>query len=74
MSNNEYLDFDDYFNNEIKVSKEDKAIIELETLLIGKMIEIREKKGLTQRQLAELTGMKQPAIARLEKLQTTVWR
>ena len=38
------LDFDDYFNNEIKVSKEDKAIIELETLLIDKMIEIREKK------------------------------
>lgn len=49
MSNNEYLDFDDYFNDETKVSKEDKAIIELETLLIGKMIEIREKKGLTQR-------------------------
>ena len=44
LKNNEYLDFDDYFNNETKVSKEDKAIIELETLLIGKMIEIREKK------------------------------
>ena len=44
LKNNEYLDFDDYFNNEIKVSKEDKAIIELETLLIDKMIEIREKK------------------------------
>ena len=44
MSNNEYLDFNDYFNDETKVSKEDKAIIELETLLIGKMIEIREKK------------------------------
>jgi len=27
-----------------KVSKEDKAIIELETLLTEKMIEIREKK------------------------------
>ena len=41
---NKYLDFSDYFNDEEKVSKEDKAIIELETLLIGKMIEIREKK------------------------------
>ncbi|MHB9335345.1 hypothetical protein ACWYBU_05165 [Fusobacterium polymorphum] len=44
LKNNEYLDFDDYFNDETKASKEDKAIIELETLLIGKMIEIREKK------------------------------
>ena len=33
MSNNEYLDFDDYLNDETKVSKEDKIIIELETLL-----------------------------------------
>ena len=44
LKNNEYLDFDDYLNDETKVSKEDKIIIELETLLIGKMIEIREKK------------------------------
>ena len=41
---NKYLDFSDYFNDEEKVSKEDKSIIELETLLIEKMIEIREKK------------------------------
>jgi len=44
LKNNEYLDFDDYFNNETKVSKEDKAIIELETLLIGKMIKLERKK------------------------------
>ena len=25
MSNNEYLDFDDYFNDETKVSKENKS-------------------------------------------------
>ena len=35
---NKYLDFSDYFNDEEKVSKEDKAIIKLETLLIGKKI------------------------------------
>ncbi|EEO43558.2 hypothetical protein FSDG_02117 [Fusobacterium animalis 7_1] len=35
---NKYLDFSDYFNDEEKVSKEDKSIIELETLLIGKKI------------------------------------
>ena len=38
LKNNEYLDFSDYFNDEEKVSKEDKSIIELETLLIGKKI------------------------------------
>ena len=35
---NKYLDFSDYFNDEEKVRKEDKSIIELETLLIGKKI------------------------------------
>lgn len=35
---NKYLDFSDYFNDEEKVSKKDKFIIELETLLIGKKI------------------------------------
>ena len=35
---NKYLDFSDYFNDEEKVSKEDKSIIELETLLISKKI------------------------------------
>jgi len=36
-----------------------------------KMIEARKKKGLSQQELAELVGMQQPAIARLENLKTT---
>ena len=39
--------------------------------LIGKMIEAREKKGYSQRELAELSGVKQPAIARMESLKST---
>lgn len=39
--------------------------------LIGKLIEAREKKGLSQRDLAELSGVKQPAIARLENMKST---
>ena len=35
------------------------------------MIEAREKKGLSQRDLAELSGVKQPAIARLESMKST---
>ncbi|MEM5817799.1 MAG: helix-turn-helix transcriptional regulator, partial [Desulfitobacterium hafniense] len=39
--------------------------------LIGKLIEAREAKGLSQKQLADLAGLKQPAIARLESMKVT---
>lgn len=42
---NKYLDFSDYFNDEEKVSKEDKSIIELETLLISKKIKEKNIEG-----------------------------
>ena len=35
--------------------------------LIKQLIQLRKDKGLTQHQLAEISGVKQPAIARLEK-------
>ena len=35
------------------------------------MIEAREAKGLSQRELAELSGVKQPAIARMESMKST---
>ena len=35
------------------------------------MIEAREERGLSQRELAEISGIKQPAIARLESLKAT---
>ena len=34
--------------------------------IISAVIEARKEKGLSQQQLAELAGVKQPAIARLE--------
>lgn len=61
----------DYLNDEKKVSAAEKAQIEFETALIGKLITAREEKGLSQRELAEISGVKQPAIARLESMRST---
>lgn len=71
INGEKYITFEDYINDESRVSKAEKARIEFETALIGKMIEAREAKGLSQRDLAELSGVKQPAIARLESLKST---
>lgn len=49
------------------LSPERKAAIEFEVSLIGKFIEAREKRGITQQKLAELSGVKQSSIARLER-------
>ena len=66
-----YKNFDEMFNDNDYVSEEDREIINLEVKLIGKMIEAREKQGLTQRDLAKISGVKQPAIARIESLCST---
>lgn len=69
MSN--YKTFNEMFNDDKIVSPEERDQINFQEDLIGKMIEAREKKGLSQRDLAELSGVKQPAIARLESMKST---
>ena len=66
-----YRTFSDYINDERKVSVAERNRIEFEADLIGKLIETREEKGLSQRGLAELIGMKQPQIARLESMKSS---
>lgn len=66
INNETYATLSDLMNDPSVVSPEIKAEVEFETALIGKIIEAREEMGLSQRELAELTGVKQPAIARLE--------
>jgi len=61
----------DYMNDETRVSPAERERINFEVSIIGKLIEAREEKGLSQRALAELSGVKQPAIARLESMKTT---
>ena len=63
--------FSDYMEDETRVSPAERERINFEVSLIGKMIEAREQRGLSQRDLAELSGIKQPAIARLESLKAT---
>lgn len=63
--------FSDYMNDEERVSIAEREKINFEVELIGKMIEAREARGLSQRDLAEISGLKQPAIARLESMKTT---
>ena len=72
MANRKVIDtFSDYINDETRVTPAERERINFEIALIGKMIEAREEKGLSQRELAEISGVKQPAIARLENLKAT---
>lgn len=71
INGEKYTTFADYINDETKVSAAERAQIEFESALIGKLIEAREAKGLSQRELAEISGVKQPAIARLESMRST---
>ena len=72
MANEKVIDtFSDYMNDETRVTPAERERINFEIALIGKMIEAREEKGLSQRELAEISGVKQPAIARLENLKAT---
>jgi len=40
---------------------------DLRVALIGELIEARREKGISQKKLEELSGVKQPVIARMEK-------
>ena len=63
--------FNEIWNDETVIGEEQKARIDFEVALIGKLIEAREARGLSQKQLADMCGLKQSAIARLEKMGAT---
>jgi len=71
IGDTQYTTFDDVWNDNEFISEEEKAKIEFEVSLIGKLIEARESKGITQHELAQMTGVKQSAIARLESMKST---
>lgn len=53
--------------SELNLSVEDEKIIEIEKEIIKTLVNIRERRGLTQAQLADICEVKQPVIARMEK-------
>ena len=63
-SNWESVQAELFTNEEIVESK-------LRVALIGELIAARQEKGLSQRQLGELSGVKQPIIARMERGMTS---
>ena len=46
---------------------EEIAASDLRVALIGELIKARQEKGISQKRLEELSGVKQPIIARMEK-------
>lgn len=53
------------------LTPEEIAESNLRVALIGELIKARQEKGLSQKKLEELSGVKQPIIARMEKGTTT---
>lgn len=49
---------------------EEIAASDLRVALIGEMIKARDEKGISQKKLEELSGVRQPVIARMEKGKT----
>lgn len=46
---------------------EEVAESDLRVALIGELIRVRNEQGISQKQLEEMSGVKQPVIARMEK-------
>ncbi len=49
------------------LTAEEIAASDLRVALIGELIRAREERGITQKQLGEMSGIAQPVIARVER-------
>ena len=49
------------------LTHEEIAASDLRVALIGELIKARQEQGLSQKKLEELSGVKQPVIARMER-------
>jgi transcriptional regulator with XRE-family HTH domain len=67
----EYTTFSDLWNDPELLNEADRERIRFEASLISKLVEAREAIGITQKELAERSGLTQSAIARLENMKAT---
>lgn len=68
--NREFKEWED-FEKELNITPEQEVAIQLEKELIEATIRAREEAKMSQRDLAEKAGMKQSAIARIEKMKVS---
>ena len=61
----EYITWDEF--EKTIFTPEEIAESNLRVALIGELIKARNEKGISQKKLEELSGVKQPIIARMEK-------
>lgn len=66
MSNKASKSWDE-IEKSLEITPEQEAEIRLEMDIIKAIIDTRESQKLTQRDLSKISGIKQPAIARIEK-------
>lgn len=66
MNNNIGTDWEEY-SKALKFTIEEQKIIDLEYEIIKATINLREKSKISQRLLSKITGIKQPAISKIEK-------
>lgn len=66
MNNKPYETWENVRKN-LNLTPEQQEQIKLEEDIIEATIQARKKNNLTQRDLSEISGIKQPVIARLEK-------
>lgn len=66
MKDKAYVTWDEV-KGKLNITPEQEAEIQLEEDIIEAIIEARRKNNLSQRELSKITGIKQPAIARIEK-------
>lgn len=69
INGNKWITWDDVRKDNF--TREEIAESDLRVALIGELIKARKERGITQRELEEISGVKQPVIARIENGSTT---